>query len=121
LSGVLPVPAVILWEIFPDMGSIRSITITNSFRFSGFRCRTHAIIPIFSVSDGSFGMEKTGQCLRARSRGVSRREAAQLLLEYKAAESYARFLEKKVTTAAVRAKAIFPELGIAVLHGSAWV
>lgn len=66
-------------------------------------------------------MEETEQYLLERSRGVSRGEAAQVLREYGAAESYARFLEKKVSTAAVRAKAIFPELGIAVLHGVAWV
>ena len=74
LSGALPVPAVILWEIFPDMGSIRSSTITTSFGFSGAaRCRgyerTHVIIPSFCVPDGSFGMEETKQYLRARSRG----------------------------------------------------
>ncbi len=66
-------------------------------------------------------MEETEHYLLERSRGVGRKKAFQELLECGAAESYPRFLESKVAVAVVRAKALFPDLGTAVLHGFAWV
>jgi len=83
--------------------------------------KTHAVIPSFSVPNGSYGMEETEHYLLERSRGVGRKKAFQELLECGAAESYPRFLESKVAVAVVRAKALFPDLGTAVLHGFAWV
>ncbi len=69
--------------------------------------RTYAVIPSFSVPDGSFGIEETEQYLLQRSKRDGRKEAAQALLDRGAAESYPRSLEYKVEAAAVRAKALF--------------
>jgi hypothetical protein len=83
--------------------------------------KTHAIIPTFSVPEGSFGMKETEAYLQARHEGTSRKKAAAPLLELGVSTEYPRFLERKFTTAVQRAKALFPESGDPHRHGYAWV
>lgn len=82
---------------------------------------THALIPSFSVPDTSLGMKEAEGCLIARWNGASRAVAARPLIEQGMEGRSGKRLEKMLSTAVARGKAIWPEAAELSLQPLAWI
>ena len=89
------------------------------------RCRacgtTHALMPLFSVPGMSLGREEAEGCLGRRREGASRSVAAGELVDRGMEQRSGKRLERKLSTAVERGKAIWPEAADPVLGSWAWI
>jgi hypothetical protein len=83
--------------------------------------RTHAVLPSFSLPGTSVGIEELEQYLKDRQKGKSRRKAAEVFTGLCLHEGYAKQVEKRVTAAVNRAKALFPGRGDDTVFGYHWL
>lgn len=97
----------------------RSILIVR-VRCSGCG-KTHAVLPSFSLPGTSVGTEEVERYLEDRYNGMGRGKAAKIFVGLGVSEEYPRRLEKMVTAAAHRGKAMFPGCGDPFAVGYAWV
>jgi len=86
------------------------------------RCRrTHALIPSFSLPGTSVGTEEAETYLQRRAGGVGRKAAGRPLVDLGLSTRYPKQLERMLTVAVSRAKALFPNAADDRLLGLEWI
>ncbi len=82
---------------------------------------THALMPAFSLPGTSGGTEKVEVYLIKRERGDGRKAASEVFADLGVGVRYPKQLDRMLSTAVSRAKALFPDATDDRLSGLAWI